>query len=258
MSNYTGQYPSVYKIVDYGQKIGDMANKLAYPNNPKVAQYPSGHATEAFKTTFAKVFKGFKFWNAWSKVGASCDVFTATCVRAAYDKNIPAGLWKILRYMESHANYVKVKATVNTLQDGDIIIYKKNKVGRHGHICIYYKGKIKEASAKHYFGRTTDMVANRLSTAGKKYVYVFRVKNGETYNPIKKGSQGQEVIRLQNYLNWFWTKDIKSKKKKILKVDGDFGKLTDARVKAMQNALKVKQDGVVGKITLAKMKEASR
>ena len=153
---------------------------------------------------------------------------------------------------------VKVKVNVNTLQDGDIIIYRKNKAGLHGHICIYYKGKIKEASAKHFFGRTTDMVKNRLDTTGKKYVYVFRVKDGQTYTPLKKGSQGQEVIRLQNYLNWFWSTDIKKNKKKILKVDGDFGKLTEARVKATQNSLKVSQDGVVGKITLEKMKSALR
>ena len=101
MSKYTGQYPAVYKITDYGQKLGNEANRLAYPNNPKVAQYPSGHATPQFKSTMNAVFKGFKFWNAWSKVGASCDVFVSTCIRSVYDKTCPAGLWKILKYMES-------------------------------------------------------------------------------------------------------------------------------------------------------------
>lgn len=254
MSKYTGTYPSVYKVTDYGQKIGNEANRLAYPNNPKVAQYPKGHATPQFKSTMNAVCKGVKFWNAWSRVGASCDVFVGTCVRAVYNRSFPVGLWKQLTWMEKHADFVKVKDH-SKLQDGDIIIYRKNLVGKHGHICIYYSGKIKEASAKHYFGRTTDQLKNRLSTKGKKYVYVFRVKDGSVYSPLKKGSKGDEVKKLQKYLNWYFKSDDELKP---LKVDGDFQNITMGRVKLFQNQQKLKIDGIVGKLTLAKMKEVSK
>lgn len=255
MTKYKGTYPSAYTTIDYGQKIGYEANRLAYTNNPKSAQYPSGKPTAAFKTTFAKVFKGFKFWNAWSKVGASCDVFVGTCIRSAYDSKCPAGLWKIEAHMKKRADYVQVKATADTLQDGDIIIYRKTPtLPKRGHICIYYKGKIKEASAKNYYGRTTDKVAARLSTSGKKYVHVYRVKDGKKYNPLKLNSSGTQVKRLQTYLNWYFAKDTDLK---ALKVDGDFGPITAKRVKLLQKRLGLVQDGIVGNKTLAKMKEVS-
>ena len=254
MSKYSGQYPSVYNITDYGQKIGNEANRLAYPNNPKAAQYPSGHATPQFRSTMNAVCKGVKFWNAWSKVGASCDVFVGTCIRSVYDRNIPVGLWKILKYMNAHTDFQKI-ADHSKLQDGDIIIYRKAQVGNHGHICIYYGGKIKEASAKHYFGRTTDQVANRLSTKGKKWVYVFRVKDKKVYAPLKKGSRGDEVKKLQRYLNWYFKTDTELK---ALKVDGEFGSITNGRVKLFQNQQNLAIDGVVGKLTVAKMKEVSK
>lgn len=252
---YRGEYPSVYNIIDYGQKIGNEANKLAYPNNPKVAQYPSGHPTPQFKSTMDVVCKDVHFWNAWSRKGASCDVFVGTCVRASYNINFPVGLWKQLKFMQSHADFVEVKATASTLQDGDIIIYRKNIAGVHGHICIHYGGKIKEASAKHYYGRTTDQVKNRLDTKGKKYVKVFRVKDGKTYAPLKKGSKGDEVKKLQKYLNWYFKSDDELKP---LKVDGDFGAITTGRVKLMQRQLKLAVDGLVGTKTLEAMKGVSK
>ena len=251
---YRGTYPSIYDITDYGQRIGNEANRLAYPNNPKVAQYPKGHATPQFRSTMRAVTKGFKFWNAWSKVGASCDVFVGVCVRAVYNRSFPLGLWKQLKYMQTHSDFELIKDHSN-LQDGDIIIYRKNIAGKHGHICMYYGGKIKEASAKHYFGRTTDKVQNRLSKKGKKYVYVFRVKNGQRYCPLEKGVTGNEVKKLQKYLNWYFEND---KDLKPLKVDGIFGSLTSGRVKLFQNQQSLKIDGVVGKQTLAKMKGVSK
>lgn len=275
MTKYKGQFPSVYEITDYGQRIGNEANRLAYPNNPKVAQYiyrnkkgkpikkdgkyVYGHPTPQFKSTMNAVTKGFHFWNAWSRVGASCDVFVGTCVRAVYNREFPLGLWKQLRWMKTHPDFVEVKDHTN-LQDGDIIIYKKAIAGRHGHICIYYNGKIKEASAKHFYGRTTDQVANRLSAKGKKYVYVFRIKDGKKYCPLEKGMTGDEVKRLQRYLNWYFKGDDDLKP---LKVDGIFGSITKGYVKAMQvefnkqGKLKV-IDGVAGTKTLAVMKGVSK
>lgn len=244
-TKYKGKFPAIEK-----NKIGEEANKLAYKTNDSKAKYPSGKPTEAFKKAFAKVFKGFHFWSKASKAGASCDVFVGTCVRASgVDKNFPAGLWKQQKYMLKHC--LKVEPEKANIQNGDIFLYKKDKAGRHGHVGIFYDGKVKEASANHFYGKTTNTMTERLSKKGKKYVYVFRFKDATYYEPLKKGSKGEEVRRLQEYINWYYGK-------KVLKVDGAFGKLTDKQVRDMQDKLGVKDDGIVGKITLAKMKEVKR
>ena len=157
--------------------------------------------------------------------------------------------------MNTHPDFELVKATADTLQDGDIIIYRKSIAGLHGHICMYYNGKIKEASARHYYGRTTDQVKNRLNTTGKRYVKVFRVKDGKTYAPLSKGSKGEEVKKLQRYLNWYFKGDDELKP---LKIDGEFGSITNGRVKLLQRQLKLVIDGVVGKKTVEAMKGVSK
>lgn len=263
MSKYSGLYPVIVTTIDNGQKIGEEANRLAYTGNPKAAQWPDGKPTEAYKAAIKKVWAGKKYyWSQASKDGASCDVFVGTTVKSSFDTGMNVkrpGLWILEKYFDNSPKYVKVKnPTVNTLQDGDIIMYKKNKVGRHGHICIYYKGKIKEASAKHYYGRTTDQVAARLSKTGKKYVKVWRAEDTEKVTPLKKGSKGLQTQRLQRYLNWYFDDKIKSGQVKKLTLDKDFGPKTEALVKLMQIEMKLKVDGVVGKITLSKMKTVDK
>lgn len=249
-TNYTGKYPVVEKKVNNSKKIGEKANELAYKTDSSKAKYPSGKPTEAFKKAFAKVFKGFHFWNAWAKKGASCDVFVGTCVRfSGVFPKFPAGLWKQLKYMQTYM--IKIEAKKENIKDGDIFIYRKNKLGRHGHIGIFYGGKVKEASAKHYYGKTLNKMDERLSKAGKKYIYVFRCKDSVVSMPLKNGSKGENVERLQKYINWY-------NGKSVLKVDGIFGNITEKYVKQMQKALGLKVDGVVGKLTLAKMKEVKR
>lgn len=246
-TNYTGKYPVIEIKIDNAKKIGEKANELAYKTNTSKANWPNGKPTEAFRKAFKIVYKGFHFWNAWSKEGFSCDVFVGTCVRAAgVVKNFPAGLWKQLAYLKKHCTIIK--AEIENTRDGDIFFYRKNKIGKHGHIGIIYGGQVKEASAKHYAGKTVNALKTRLSKEGKKYVYVFRWKPTIKYDPLKKGSKGENVERLQKYLNWYFGKSY-------LKIDGDFGPITEKRVKIMQEKMKLKADGIVGKLTLAKMKE---
>lgn len=67
---------------------------------------------------------------------------------------------------------------------------------------------------------------------------------------LKKGSKGKEVQTLQTDLN-------KAKAKPKLTVDGIFGPLTDAAVKAFQKMTPpLKVDGMAGKNTLAALKAA--
>ena len=253
---YKGEFPSVSKkkiSTDAGKKLGETANKLAYPDNTKDAKYPSGKPTKAFETAFKKVYKGFHFWNAWAKKGASCDVFIGTCRR--YSGLFPkseAGLWKLMNQMKKDMLAVK-GVTPKNIRTGDIILYRKTKAGKHGHVCMHYEGKIKEASAGHYYAKTTDTLKDRLDTKGKRYVLVFRAK-GKTITvdqSLKKGSKGDEVKKWQRFLNWYIGK-------KVLGIDGDFGSVTEKYTKIFQTENGLVSDGVVGVKTVAKAKEVKR
>ena len=65
---------------------------------------------------------------------------------------------------------------------------------------------------------------------------------------LKKGSTGENVSDLQKFLNWYSAAFA-------LKVDGGFGDLTDAAVKAFQESEGIKLDGVYGSASLAKAQQ---
>ena len=62
---------------------------------------------------------------------------------------------------------------------------------------------------------------------------------------LKKGSQGQDVVRLQNFL--------KSQGYNVGKVDGIFGSQTESAVKAFQKSQGLSVDGIVGSKTWSKI-----
>ena len=63
---------------------------------------------------------------------------------------------------------------------------------------------------------------------------------------LKKGDNGTKVKNLQKFLNWYFKLSTGVPK---LKVDGDFGKATEIRLKLFQKTEKLEQDGVYGKQT---------
>ncbi len=66
---------------------------------------------------------------------------------------------------------------------------------------------------------------------------------------LKKGCQGIDVIDLQNALNkWDYT----------LKVDGEFGEITDRAVRNFQSAVHITADGLVGKNTWKILQDPER
>ena len=166
--------PSPQPAVNAGDLIAKKANEYAYKTNDSKAKYPKGKPTEAYKKALASLPASQHKWCAAARAGANCDVFVWTCVRkAGTDPNFPSGLWKQLDYMNKH--YTKVKTS--EAKPGDIGFYRKNVKGKHGHIFICYSnGKVKEASHNQYYPKTTNSLKTRLSSTGKKYVYVFRPK----------------------------------------------------------------------------------
>jgi N-acetylmuramoyl-L-alanine amidase len=156
------------------EKIADMANKLCYPDARKESKYPSGKPTAAYKSALASLPMSKHKWCKAARDGANCDVFVwVDVVKSGVDKNFPSGLWKQLNYMKKH--YTRIK--VADAKPGDIGFYRKNVSGAHGHIFIVYSnGQVKEASHNSYYPRTNKSLSSRLSSKGKKYVYVFRPK----------------------------------------------------------------------------------
>ena len=174
---YTGAKKPTPKKKENRVLIANKANELAYPTAPNISKYPSGKPTLAYKSALASLPYSQHKWCAAAKAGANCDVFVWVCVvKSGVDKNFPSGLWRQLRYMNAHPEkYVKIKTS--EAKAGDIFFYRKDVKGQHGHIGICYSdGKVKEASHNSYYPRTNKSLKDRLSTKGKKYVYVFRVK----------------------------------------------------------------------------------
>lgn len=155
------------------QKLAEKANEFAYSTNTSKAAYPSGSPTAAYKAGLNKAYPNRSSWGKAPKAGASCDVFVGTCVRCAgIDPKFPRGL--SFSYLPKSDKFKQVSVTKDTIQNGDIILYERKDGG--GHICIYYNGKIKEASHNSFYPKTTDKVSARLSKSGKKWVKVFRAK----------------------------------------------------------------------------------
>ena len=158
------------------QKISDTATKLAYKDDCDDAKYPTGKPDPDYKTALDKYFPDRKKWSEGPKAGASCDVFAATVMRASgVDPDFPRALEKQYDYLKNSNKYDEIKnAKVKDLKDGDIIIYKKTKDS--GHICFHVGGKIKHASLKKWYGRTTDNAKSVMNKDGKIELHVYRAK----------------------------------------------------------------------------------
>ena len=155
------------------QKIADCGWKFAYHSNTSKAKYPSGEPKPAYKEALDKYFGKTRKWHKSAKVGASCDVFVATCIRAAgVDKNAPRGLGR--SYFDKSDKFKRVKVTYKTIKDGDIISI--NWKNGNPHWAMAYDGKVLEASLNGWFPKVTNTLKSRLSKSGKQSVVVYRAK----------------------------------------------------------------------------------
>lgn len=155
------------------QKIADCGWKFAYHSNTSKAKYPSGEPKPAYKEALDKYFGKTRKWHKSAKVGASCDVFVATCIRAAgVDKNAPRGLGR--SYFDKSDKFKRVNVTYKTIKDGDIISI--NWKNGNPHWAMAYDGKVLEASLNGWFPKVTNTLKSRLSKSGKQSVVVYRAK----------------------------------------------------------------------------------
>lgn len=154
------------------QKLAAKAWEFAYHSNSKKAKYPGGKPKKAYKAALDKYFGKNRKWSTPAKKGASCDVFIATCIRAAGLGKAPRGL--VRSWLDKSSKFKRVKVTYKTIKDGDII----SIVWSNGnpHWCMAYKGKILEASYGGCYPKTTNKLKSRLSKSGKQSVVVYRAK----------------------------------------------------------------------------------
>lgn len=78
-----------------------------------------------------------------------------------------------------------------------------------------------------------------------------------TTSVLKEGSKGAEVRKLQDFFRRVfpsYRSEVSVKRNSVISVDGDFGKQTTAWVKEFQQRTKLKQDGIVGPATWAKLR----
>lgn len=163
---------SVEKKLTSGQKLAAKAWEFAYHSNSKSAKYPGGKPKKAYKKALDKYFGKTRKWSTPAKKGASCDVFVATCIRAAGLGKAPRGMGR--SWLDKSSKFKRVNVSYKTIKDGDIIsiIWKNGKP----HWCMAYKGKVLEASYNGFYPKTTNTLKSRLSKNGKQSVVVYRAK----------------------------------------------------------------------------------
>lgn len=161
------------KKLNNREKIAKKGYKFAWhtKKGKENAPYPKGHAKKAYNAALDKYFGKKRRWQKSARLGASCDVFVATCIRAAgVDRHAPRGLGR--SYFDKSDKFKRVKVTSETIKNGDIIsIEWKNG---NPHWCIAYDGKILEASLKGWYPKVTNTLKSRLSPKGKRSVVVYR------------------------------------------------------------------------------------
>jgi hypothetical protein len=169
------------------QRIIDTALYLAWPRGTASSAYAygSGSATPQFTDALHTYFPNYYTWSAAPRVGASCDVFVGTVMRASgYDPDFPRGHDEQWDYLNKSPRWQRVSYSGNPdeLQSGDVITYIRNSGGRH--TCIYYKapdGKncLVEAKISSCYGYVNVTSSGALPSkvtkfSDKKYLRVYR------------------------------------------------------------------------------------
>lgn len=236
-------YPGNYPDLNRKKKLLDKAKAFAWKKGTKESKYkyPSGRPLHAFKKALGEVYPEHNQWGKAPSVGAACDVFVGTCVRASgLSKGFPRGLQEQFTYKTQNFlrySYHNVAPSAK-MKEGDIVMFD---YGSGSHTVILGKGCYYEANLGRLFGHTNES----LSRLKDKYplVVILRPKNS-----ISLGDKGTQVKRLQKYMNWFFDK-------KVVEVDGVFGKDTQKYAIEMRVALGMKpMDGKIGLKAVAKMK----
>ena len=260
---YSGTYPTLSstskkKTTNIGSKIVAKATEYCWPKGTpeKKWAYKTGAATSAYK----KALK--KYLNKSSKITQSdCGYFVSTCVRAAgIDSSFMALAWS--NKLKSCFKVVQKGKAVDKskLLPGDIIRYKRTDKNSNGtykqHTLMFYgNGCIAEGGRGIRFPiirkDTEKYNGKKVNKSTIQVLRPVKVTTVTTVNPLIKGNKGDEVLKWQKYLIWYFGK-------KVVAEDGDFGTYTEQYTKKFQEENKLTVNGKVDEATLAKAKKIKK
>lgn len=259
--SYKGEFPNIKvsekKTVNKADKILTSAKELAWAKGTDKNKYAfkGGAPTSAFKKVFDKLYPSHDKWGKGPRKGASCDVFVGTVVRnSGLDKSWPRGFDEaVVRNPKNFTKIVKTKVTpYSASKPGDILLYYKTADHKSKHTLIRGDGCLYEAQYEKTYGHVNSSLSKIKKTMPK--VVIFRPKTVSTTvtrEYLAKGDSGEEVLKLQKFLNWYG--DYK------LKEDKSFGPATEAAVKDFQTKEHVAlATGKFGKETLEKAKAVKK
>ena len=146
-------------------------------------EYGTGKPTAAYKKALSLVYPDKGRWGPAPRVGASCDVFVGTVLRASgADTMVPRGLDEQMRYYAKSKRWQRIKYNGNksVLRSGDVIIMERpGNGGSHTFIYVSRNGStyLAEAGYKQMYGRvcsggTRDY--QLMAKKGRKF-YVYRI-----------------------------------------------------------------------------------
>lgn len=258
---YTGEYPNITvkttTTASRGAEITAKAKEYAWPYGTASSKYSysKGSAKPAYKTALKK------YMNKSAKVSQSdCGYFVSTCVRAS---GIAPNFLALKGTKEA---FPKVPSTMSVvhkgkaipselLKPGDIIRYKKTNGHQHTLMC-YANGKIAEAGREHQFpaieSDTKKYNKSNVKLATLEVIRANPTTKTVTRSYLQRGDSGEEIKKLQKYINWFFQSKYG---KDVLTVDGKYGVNTENYAKLMQSELGFKDcDGLIGPKTVEAMK----
>lgn len=254
---YDGPYPNTTvrttETVSRGGEIVAKAKEYAWPAGTASSKYSysKGSALASYRAALKE------YMGKSAKISQTdCGYFVSTCVRSS--GIAPKFLALPGSYKDAYPAVpgtmsIVSKGSVGTLKAGDVIRYRKSS-GQHTVLYIG-NGYIAHASRKHAFPRISTSKPWNNSNVKKSSIQVIRanpITKTVTRYYLQRGDSGEEVKKLQKYINWFFYPKYG---KDVLTVDGKYGPATEGYCKLMQSDLGFKDcDGFVGPKTVEAMK----
>lgn len=252
---------------------------VRYTSDKKTHECPVCHNHPKGKTHgWNCIGYAFATWRHGSGLKSTCNC--SVMHNAAWEQTLKASDKEALSIVQKRVGLKSLKVIRNggkaiptkNLQKGDIIAYFKGN--KYMHTALYIgDGKMADCTsgrsdnikygvslssvwsvkvAIRYTGdkaTTTKPVKTKKHYTGTYPTLTVKRKGKTVKRNIKKGEKSARVRHLQLYLAWYGISII---------ADGDFGPKTEKAVKRFQKEQKLKQTGVAGPKTLAKMKEVRK
>ena len=276
MSKYTGVFPNIKTHYTHADVVADMnawARKISADNRYHYNMW--GSASQSHKCPICSKLDYNKDsdhfgWNCigfgaavWHHGGCLGNICNCHWISG------PGGTGEYLLEAKTDADALKLAKEYTGISE-IIIIRNKNGIPKSqwkaGDICLQFNGNVFQHvfyypggdtvidSTRIYNDKkkwTKEVIANQIKERNyKNYsakVIVRYTGTGTKYrNYMKMGDKGDEVKRLQEFLNWAINSG--------LVVDGSFGEKTDTAVRAFQIKCKISVDGYFGADSLAKAK----